>query len=129
VSLRTRETVAGDTPAARATSLIVTLTGVARRAGAVPVRKLGASCRAIWHREWFRDTFCRSFGANPHDRSSMTNDRTPTRADPALRPNLERGTTSHGDLAVVMTGGGARGAYQVGVMRGLARRFPELTVP
>jgi NTE family protein len=59
----------------------------------------------------------------------MTDERTPTRADPALQPNLERGTTSHGDLAVVMTGGGARGAYQVGVMRAIARRFPDLTVP
>ncbi len=59
----------------------------------------------------------------------MTDDSTPTRADPALQPRLERGTPSHGDLAVVMTGGGARGAYQVGVMRALARRFPELRIP
>lgn len=29
-----------------------------------------------------------------------------------------------GDLAVVLTGGGARAAYQVGVLRGIARRFP-----
>lgn len=34
-----------------------------------------------------------------------------------------------GDLALVLTGGGARGAYQVGVMRHLARRFPELRIP
>src|SRR5437588_10047344 len=31
-----------------------------------------------------------------------------------------------GDLAVMLTGGGARAAYQVGLLRGLARHFPEL---
>jgi len=31
-----------------------------------------------------------------------------------------------GKLAIVLTGGGARAAYQVGVLRCLARRFPEL---
>lgn len=34
-----------------------------------------------------------------------------------------------GDLAFVMGGGGARAAYQVGVLRYLARRFPDLRVP
>jgi NTE family protein len=38
-------------------------------------------------------------------------------------------TPDHGDLAVVLTGGGARGAYQVGVLRYLARRYPELSIP
>lgn len=33
------------------------------------------------------------------------------------------------DLGVVMGGGGARAAYQVGVLRFMARRFPELDVP
>lgn len=33
------------------------------------------------------------------------------------------------DLALVLTGGGARGAYQVGVLRHLARRFPDLRIP
>jgi NTE family protein len=33
------------------------------------------------------------------------------------------------DLGLVMGGGGARAAYQVGVLRFLARRFPELDVP
>jgi NTE family protein len=33
------------------------------------------------------------------------------------------------DLAIVLTGGGARGAYQVGVLHWLARNFPELEVP
>ncbi|HEX6902727.1 MAG TPA: patatin-like phospholipase family protein [Thermoanaerobaculia bacterium] len=31
-----------------------------------------------------------------------------------------------GDLALVLSGGGARGAYQAGVLRGLARRLPHL---
>jgi len=39
------------------------------------------------------------------------------------------GTTDHGDLALVLTGGGARGAYQVGILRYLARRWPELNFP
>ena len=34
-----------------------------------------------------------------------------------------------GDLAFVMSGGGARAAYQVGVLRSLARRFPRLEAP
>ncbi len=33
--------------------------------------------------------------------------------------------TSGGDLAVVLTGGGARAAYQVGVLRGIARLLPD----
>ena len=33
------------------------------------------------------------------------------------------------DLGIVMTGGGARAAYQVGFLRCVARRFPELSVP
>jgi NTE family protein len=33
------------------------------------------------------------------------------------------------ELAVVLTGGGARAAYQVGVLRGIAKRAPELLVP
>jgi NTE family protein len=31
-----------------------------------------------------------------------------------------------GDLAVMLTGGGARAAYQVGLIKGLARHFPKL---
>lgn len=49
-----------------------------------------------------------------------------TTADPLGR------TTSHappGDLGLVMGGGGARAAYQVGFLRSLARRFPTLPVP
>ncbi|MDE2655599.1 MAG: patatin-like phospholipase family protein [Gemmatimonadota bacterium] len=35
----------------------------------------------------------------------------------------------HGDLAFVMGGGGARAAYQAGVLRYLSRRFPRLQIP
>ncbi len=38
-------------------------------------------------------------------------------------------STPHGKLALVMGGGGARAAYQVGFLRCLARRRPELKVP
>jgi NTE family protein len=37
----------------------------------------------------------------------------------------EGARNGRGDLAVVLSGGGARAAYQVGVLRGLARHFPE----
>jgi NTE family protein len=33
------------------------------------------------------------------------------------------------DLGLVLTGGGARGAYQIGVLRWVARHFPDLHVP
>jgi NTE family protein len=35
-------------------------------------------------------------------------------------------TRRGGDLAVMLTGGGARAAYQVGLLRGIARHFPDL---
>jgi NTE family protein len=38
-------------------------------------------------------------------------------------------TASVQDLALVMSGGGARAAYQVGFLRALARRFPDLSLP
>jgi NTE family protein len=40
-----------------------------------------------------------------------------------------KGTTDHGDLALVLTGGGARGAYQVGFLRYLSRAYPGLHIP
>lgn len=46
------------------------------------------------------------------------------RANQASQGNNATG----GDLAIVMGGGGARAAYQVGVVRHLADRFPELEV-
>ena len=33
-----------------------------------------------------------------------------------------------GDLAVMLTGGGARAAYQVGLLKGIARHFPHLKI-
>jgi NTE family protein len=42
---------------------------------------------------------------------------------------LPHRTPDYGELALVLTGGGARGAYQVGVLRHLARRFPSLRIP
>ena len=38
-------------------------------------------------------------------------------------------TDENGDLALVLGGGGARAAYQVGFLRALGRMFPELEVP
>jgi len=48
----------------------------------------------------------------------------------ALEP-VSQASPAHGppDLGIVMTGGGARAAYQVGFLRCVARRFPELRVP
>ena len=43
--------------------------------------------------------------------------------------DLPHRTPDYGELAVVLTGGGARGAYQVGVLRHLASRFPDLRIP
>src|SRR5262245_37746507 len=34
-----------------------------------------------------------------------------------------------GEIALVMGGGGARGAYQVGLLRFLAKRYPSLRLP
>ncbi len=36
---------------------------------------------------------------------------------------------SRPELAIVLSGGGARGAYQVGVLRGIARHLPDLRFP
>ena len=40
-----------------------------------------------------------------------------------------RPTPITSDLAMVLGGGGARGAYQVGLLRGIARRYPHLKIP
>jgi NTE family protein len=58
-----------------------------------------------------------------------------TPLDPFLDPETPEptdGTPSarrSGGLALVMGGGGARAAYQVGMLRAIARRHPELEVP
>ncbi|MEX2571152.1 MAG: patatin-like phospholipase family protein [Gemmatimonadota bacterium] len=46
----------------------------------------------------------------------------------AARPETDptTATVDTGDYALVMTGGGARGAYQVGLLRFLARNYPDL---
>jgi len=58
----------------------------------------------------------------------------PTPADtPPISTNVPGETSPPsadlGELALVMGGGGARGAYQVGLLRHLARRFPTLRLP
>ncbi|HET7233461.1 MAG TPA: patatin-like phospholipase family protein [Longimicrobium sp.] len=40
-----------------------------------------------------------------------------------------QGTEDRGDCALVLTGGGARGAYQVGILRYIARRWPDMNFP
>ena len=42
---------------------------------------------------------------------------------------IDTSPESSSELGLVMTGGGARGAYQVGLLRALARRIPDLKVP
>ena len=41
-------------------------------------------------------------------------------------PDRETPAEPSGDLAVMLTGGGARAAYQVGLIKGLGRHFPQL---
>lgn len=49
---------------------------------------------------------------------------------PPLRPNADAiDTPGPRDVGLVMGGGGARAAYQVGFLRHLARRFPHLEIP
>jgi NTE family protein len=56
----------------------------------------------------------------------MSENRTPHRAAPASESRAR--AASRPDLGFVLTGGGARGAYQVGVLRWLARHYPDLRV-
>ncbi len=44
-------------------------------------------------------------------------------------PRPSRPTPFTDDLALVLGGGGARGAYQAGLLRQIARRYPHLRVP
>jgi NTE family protein len=47
-----------------------------------------------------------------------------------VQPNFEAAAPDgRRDLAIVLTGGGARSAYQVGLLRGLARHLPDLHFP
>lgn len=52
-----------------------------------------------------------------------------TRQDLDRLGPVDTSPSSPNELALVLTGGGARGAYQVGLLRCLARRFPNLRVP
>ena len=56
-----------------------------------------------------------------------------TTGEPLAPANIAResGPTAPdlGEIALVMGGGGARGAYQVGLLRYLARRYPSLRLP
>jgi NTE family protein len=58
---------------------------------------------------------------------------TPTPDTPPVSTNVPGETSPPsadlGELALVMGGGGARGAYQVGLLRHLARKFPTLRLP
>ncbi len=44
-------------------------------------------------------------------------------------PGPRRAEGDSGDLALVMSGGGARAAYQVGFLRSVARHYPDLEIP
>ncbi|HET9454834.1 MAG TPA: patatin-like phospholipase family protein, partial [Gemmatimonadaceae bacterium] len=44
-------------------------------------------------------------------------------------PGIALSPRGNESLALVLGGGGARGAYQVGVLRGIARQFPDLRFP
>lgn len=57
---------------------------------------------------------------------SSTPERPGSSPGEATPPPSAGGTRDRGDLALVMTGGGARGAYQVGLLRFLAKRYPEI---
>src|SRR5688572_28715238 len=59
----------------------------------------------------------------------MTQKRIPPPLEPlAPVPGASR-EVGPSDLGIVMGGGGARAAYQVGMLRCLAKRFPQLRVP
>ena len=45
---------------------------------------------------------------------------------PATLEPMEVAPDANNDLAVMLTGGGARAAYQVGLLKGIARHFPHL---
>src|SRR5690242_12343079 len=47
-----------------------------------------------------------------------------------IHPRMEQPTQTPDDsLALMLGGGGARGAYQAGVLKGIASRFPQLRFP
>ena len=58
----------------------------------------------------------------------MTEDAPPLRAEITPLTTAAPGP-GPGDLGIVMGGGGARAAYQVGFLRAVARRYPNLGNP
>ncbi len=42
---------------------------------------------------------------------------------------VDAANAAGGPLAIVLSGGGARAAYQAGVLRGVARHFPDTRIP
>lgn len=44
-------------------------------------------------------------------------------------PSIHRPSTAGSRTALLLTGGGARAAYQIGVLRSLVRRYPDLRFP
>jgi NTE family protein len=50
----------------------------------------------------------------------------PARKGDSAEPSLLSGSRDTGEFALVMSGGGARGAYQVGLLRFLAKRYPDV---
>src|SRR5690606_40748102 len=68
-----------------------------------------------------RDVVCPATSPDgEHTTRSMETENAHDAANAARRP---------GELAIALTGGGARAAYQVGLLVWLARRFPDLEVP
>lgn len=61
--------------------------------------------------------------SSPHPSRHVSE--TPTRESALTDPE----PSEPGPLGIVLGGGGARAAYQVGVLRYIARRFPELDLP
>src|SRR5678815_4937516 len=64
-------------------------------------------------------------GRDQEPRSASGTHGAPHRERPVCPPYTPNVT----ELALVLPGGGARTAYQVGVLRALARRFPRLDPP
>ncbi|MCB1057313.1 MAG: patatin-like phospholipase family protein [Acidobacteria bacterium] len=56
-------------------------------------------------------------------------EQTQRQAPPRVTTTEDDGAAPRSELGIVLTGGGARAAYQVGVLRGLARRFPNTRFP
>ena len=96
-----------------------------RAAGSLRTRRLSiqSACHAVWTVADSPATAHRHVRA-PHDPEPMTPRPPSDPASPA--PTGTESQPDTGELAIVMTGGGARGAYQVGLLRFLARRYPDV---